>query len=40
MEVLGHSTIALTANLYTHLALAMMRDAAARMDKALAFADA
>ena len=40
MEVLGHSTIALTANLYTHLAPAMMRDAAARMDKALAFAEA
>ena len=34
-KVLGHSQISLTANLYTHLAPAMMRNAADRMDAAL-----
>ena len=36
MEVLGHSQIALTANLYTHLMPAMRKEAAAQMDAALA----
>ena len=35
MEQLGHSQISLTANLYTHIAPAMLEDAAARMDTAL-----
>ena len=36
MELLGHSQIALTANLYTHLMPAMKKEAATRMDAALA----
>jgi len=36
MEVLGHSTIALTANTYGHIERGMMADAAARMDALLA----
>jgi integrase len=39
MEQLGHSTITLTANTYTHLQEAMKAKAAARMDAALTFAD-
>ncbi|MCH7656642.1 MAG: site-specific integrase [Chloroflexi bacterium] len=35
MELLGHSQIALTANLYTHLMPAMKKEAATRMDAAL-----
>ncbi len=35
MEVLGHSTITLTANTYGHVAHELMADAAARMDEAL-----
>ena len=36
MEILGHSQIGLTANLYTHLTPAMKKEAAARMDAVLA----
>jgi integrase len=36
MEVLGHSTIALTANTYGHIERGMMADAASRMDALLA----
>jgi integrase len=32
MEILGHSQISLTANLYTHIAPELMREAAAKMD--------
>ena len=32
MEVLGHSQISITANLYTHIAPEVMRDAANHMD--------
>ncbi|HXW84599.1 MAG TPA: tyrosine-type recombinase/integrase, partial [Candidatus Binataceae bacterium] len=35
MEVLGHSTIALTANTYGHVQRGMMEDAASRMDALL-----
>lgn len=35
MEVLGHSTIALTANTYGHIERGMMADAASRMDALL-----
>ena len=35
MELLGHSQIALTANLYTHLLPAMKQDAARQMEAAL-----
>jgi integrase len=35
MEVLGHSTIALTANTYGHIEWGMMADAASRMDALL-----
>jgi integrase len=35
MEVLGHSTIALTANTYGHIERGMMTDAASRMDALL-----
>ncbi len=35
MEVLGHSTIALTANTYGHLFLNLLDDAADAMDRAL-----
>jgi integrase len=35
MEVLGHSTIALTANTYGHIERGMMADAATRMDALL-----
>ena len=35
MEQLGHSTIALTANLYTHLTDRAKRDLARRMDEAV-----
>lgn len=35
MEILGHSQIGLTANLYTHLTPAMKKEAAARMDAVL-----
>ena len=36
MEQLGHSQISLTADTYTHLAPAMLRDAADALDAALA----
>ena len=36
MEILGHSQIGLTANLYTHLTPAMKKEGAARMDAVLA----
>jgi hypothetical protein len=32
MEVLGHSSISVTADIYSHIAPALMRDAAAGMD--------
>jgi integrase len=35
MEQLGHSTIALTMNTYSHVIPALQRDAAERMDAAL-----
>ena len=35
MEVLGHSQISLTANLYTHIMPALQKDAADRMDAIL-----
>jgi integrase len=35
MELLGHSTIALTANTYAHVMPEMMRDVAAKMDALL-----
>jgi integrase len=35
MEILGHSQIGITANLYTHIAPEMKRDAAAKMEAAL-----
>jgi integrase len=35
MEQLGHSQIALTMNTYAHIAPALMRDAADRLDRAL-----
>jgi hypothetical protein len=35
MEVLGHSSITLTANTYSHVGRAAMKDAADRMDAAL-----
>jgi len=35
MEQLGHSTITLTANTYTHLIPALLRDNAAMLDRAL-----
>ena len=34
-EVLGHSSYALTMDTYTHVLPAVMRDAAAAMDRAL-----
>ena len=36
MELLGHSTIALTANTYSHVLPNLMRDAAQKMDPILA----
>jgi integrase len=36
MEVLGHSSFALTMDTYTHVLPALMRDAADAMDRALA----
>jgi integrase len=35
MEVLGHSSITVTANLYAHVAPALTRDAADRMEAVL-----
>ena len=35
MEVLGHSSIALTANTYAHVGNAAMKDAAAKLDSAI-----
>jgi integrase len=35
MEVLGHSSFALTMNTYTHVMEPLMRDAAEAMDRAL-----
>jgi integrase len=35
MEVLGHSSFALTMDTYTHVLPAVMRDAADAMDRAL-----
>jgi integrase len=35
MELLGHSSIAMTANVYSHVAPAMLRDAADKMDAIL-----
>ena len=35
MEVLGHSSFALTMDTYTHVLPALMRDAADAMDRAL-----
>jgi integrase len=40
MEVLGHSTIALTMNVYSHVIPALERDAADRMDAILSAGDA
>jgi site-specific recombinase XerD len=34
MEQLGHSTITLTANTYSHISPALLRDAADRMEQA------
>ena len=36
METLGHSQVSLTLNTYSHVLPALQRDAAARMDAALA----
>jgi hypothetical protein len=36
MEVLGHSDIATTSNIYQHMTLELQRDAAAAIDRALA----
>jgi hypothetical protein len=35
METLGHSTIALTMNTYSHVSRALQREAAGRMDEVL-----
>jgi integrase len=35
MELLGHSSIAVTMNVYGHVMPAMMRDAADKMDELL-----
>jgi integrase len=35
MEVLGHSSFALTMDTYTHVMAPLMRDAAAAMDRSL-----
>ena len=35
MEVLGHSSITLTANTYSHVGKAAMKEAAAKMDAAI-----
>ncbi len=37
MEVLGHSTVTLTANTYSHLLPTLMDEAADAIDRALAF---
>jgi integrase len=36
MEMLGHSTIALTMNVYSHVIPTLQRDAATKMDELLA----